>query len=164
MGRAFVLGDGIDTDQLAPGIFMKLPAEELAQHCLEGLRPDFAKSVKPGDCIVAGSNFGQGSSREQAAISLKLLGVSAVFAHSFARIFYRNAINIGLPAIEIAPEVIVDEGDELAFDLAKAQLRNIAKDTTYSISALPPHLLDIIDAGGLVPLLKKQFASGHLKG
>lgn len=158
MGRAFLLGDGVDTGQLAPGHLLKLPADELATHCLEGLRPDFASTVKPGDCIVAGSNFGQGSSREQAAISLKLLGVSAVFAHSFARIFYRNAINIGLPAIEIGPEVIFDEGDEIAFDLAEAQLRNVTKGESYSIAALPPHLLNIIEAGGLVPLLKKELA------
>ena len=99
MGRAFVFGDNVDTDLLAPGAYMKSSARELASHCLEALDPSFPSSVRQGDLVVAGANFGMGSSREQAAVSLKLLGVSAVLATSFARIFFRNAINLGVPAV-----------------------------------------------------------------
>ena len=108
-GRAWVLGDNIDTDVLAPGYALKLPPEELAQHCLEAVEPAFAKEVKAGDILVAGENFGMGSSREQAAISLKLLGISVILARSFARIFYRNAINIGLPAMFLPAEVEIGD-------------------------------------------------------
>ncbi|MCZ6604975.1 MAG: 3-isopropylmalate dehydratase, partial [Alphaproteobacteria bacterium] len=102
-GRAWVFGDNIDTDAIAPGIYMKLGPEEIAAHCFEAIAPDFAKKVTAGDIVVGGANFGMGSSREQAPQALKILGVGAVLAASFARIFYRNALNLGLPAI-ILPE------------------------------------------------------------
>ena len=120
-GRAWVFGDNVDTDVLAPGIYMKSPLSELAQHCLESVDPDFARNVAPGDIVVAGENFGMGSSREQAAQALIELGVAALVAKSFARIFYRNAINLGLPAL-VCPEADrIKAGDGLTLDRATAR-------------------------------------------
>uniref|UniRef100_UPI0025DD40CF LeuD/DmdB family oxidoreductase small subunit n=1 Tax=uncultured Caulobacter sp. TaxID=158749 RepID=UPI0025DD40CF len=124
MGRAFVFGDNIDTDLLAPGHAMKLEPREMARFCLEAVDPQFASVVRRGDIVVAGANFGMGSSREQAAISLKLLGVAAVFAQSFARIFYRNAINIGLPALVLPEAGEIAAGDEIGFDLEQGRADN----------------------------------------
>jgi len=144
-GRAWVFGDDIDTDVLAPGIYMKAPIAELASHCLEAVEPAFAREVKPGDIIVGGRNFGIGSSREQAAEALKLLGVAAVVAVSFGGIFFRNAINLGLPArarLTVDAEagrLAVEDGPELACD------------------PLPPHLLAMIRDGGLIPHLERKL-------
>jgi 3-isopropylmalate/(R)-2-methylmalate dehydratase small subunit len=163
-GRAFLLGDRIDTDVLAPGALMKLPADDLARHCLKAVRPDFADAVRPGDFIVAGEGFGIGSSREQAAASLRLLGVRAIFAKSFARIFYRNAFNLGLPALVFWEEGAIAEGDELDLDLASGRLRNLTASHSFALTPVPPHLLAMAEAGGLVPLLKQRFQAkeqGH---
>jgi 3-isopropylmalate/(R)-2-methylmalate dehydratase small subunit len=157
MGRAFVFGDNIDTDLLAPGHAMKLEPQAMARFCLEAVDPDFAASVRPGDVVAAGRNFGMGSSREQAAISLKLLGVSAVFAKSFARIFYRNAINAGLPVLILPQADEIAAGDEIAFDLSLGQARNLTSGRDYRFEGLPPHLLRLIADGGLVPNLMKRF-------
>ena len=121
-GRAFIFGDNIDTDVLAPGRYMKGPVEELARHCLEAVAPDFAKDVRPGDVVVAGRNFGIGSSREQAAQALKVLGVSAVVAKSFGGIFLRNALNLGLPVLvcEMTHDIRAD--DRITLDLASGRL------------------------------------------
>jgi 3-isopropylmalate/(R)-2-methylmalate dehydratase small subunit len=156
-GRAFVFGDDIDTDVLAPGALMKLPAEELAKHCLEAVAPDFAEAVRPGDFVVAGANFGLGSSREQAAVSLKLLGVGAVLATSFARIFWRNAMNLGLPALVFPQAGEIAAGDRLAVDPAGGTVRNLTQDRRYAIQPVPPHLMDMIAAGGLIPHLKQRL-------
>jgi 3-isopropylmalate/(R)-2-methylmalate dehydratase small subunit len=159
-GRAFVFGDRIDTDVLAPGALMKLAPEELAKHCLSAVAPGFAKTVQPGDVIVAGASFGIGSSREQAAVSLKLLGVRAVLAKSFARIFYRNALNLGLPAL-IFPDVeTVRDGDRIAVDLAAGRVENLSRGTLHAVAPIPPHLRAVIEAGGLVPYLKRRLAAG----
>ena len=158
-GRAFVFGDNIDTDVLAPGTLMKLPAQELAKHCLEAIDPTFAVQVQPGDFVIAGRNFGMGSSREQAAVSLKLLGVRAVIAHSFARIFYRNAINLGLPAITLAPDPIIQSGDLLDLDVSGGILINVTQSARHEFSAIPAHLMAMIDDGGLMPHLIKKFQS-----
>ena len=147
MGRAFVFGDAVNTDLLAPGHLMKLPPEELAKHCLEALDPDFASAVKPGDVLVAGRNFGLGSSREQAAGSLKVLGLSAVLAVSFARIFYRNAINMGLPAIVFPEAGEVCAGDELQIDPEAGTVVNLTQDRRYRVAAIPPNLMAMIAAG-----------------
>jgi 3-isopropylmalate/(R)-2-methylmalate dehydratase small subunit len=157
MARAFVFGDNIDTDVLAPGHAMKLEAQAMARFCLEAVDPTFAASVRPGDIVVAGRNFGMGSSREQAAISLKLLGVSAVFAQSFARIFFRNAINAGLPALVLPAADDIDAGDEIAFDLGAGVLDDLTQHRRYPFQALPPHLLALIEDGGLVPNLMRRF-------
>ena len=158
MACAFVFGDNIDTDVLAPGHAMKLEPREMARFCLEAVDPAFAATVRPGDVVVAGRNFGMGSSREQAALSLKLLGVSAVFAKSFARIFYRNAINAGLPALALPQADEISAGDAVAFDLGAGTLSNLTTRRAYRFQPLPPHLLQVIEDGGLVPNLMKRFA------
>lgn len=157
-GRAWVFGDAIDTDLLAPGHAMKKSPAELAKHTLEAVDPDFAASVRPGDMLVAGRDLGIGSSREQAAISLKTLGVSAVIAKSFARIFYRNCINIGLPAIIFDPAGRIHPGDRLRLDLAAGRLSNLATRESWPVPALPPHLMTMIEQGGLMASLQARFA------
>ncbi len=158
-GGAFVYGDRIDTDLLAPGYAMKKGPEALAQHTLEALDPDFAAAVRPGDMVLGGADFGIGSSREQAAISLKTLGVSAVLATSFARIFYRNCLNIGLPAIAFDPAGKVSSGDRLRLDLAAGRLENVTSGRTFDVPPLPAHLLDMIEAGGLMAHLKNRLSA-----
>lgn len=158
-GRAFVFGDNIDTDVLAPGSLMKLAPETLAKHCLEAVDPAFAATVQPGDVVVAGANFGMGSSREQAAVSLKLLGVRAVLATSFARIFWRNSINLGLPALVFPEAGEVRDGDRLIVDPAAGRVENLTQGRTHAIQALPPHLMDMIAAGGLIPHLKHRLGA-----
>jgi len=157
-GRAWTFGDNIDTDVLAPGIYMKLPVEEVAQHCLEAVDPEFAAKVRPGDIVVGGENFGMGSSREQAPEALKVLGVGAILAKSFARIFYRNALNLGLPALFFREADEVSAGDQLELDLAAGQVRNLTTGATYAVAPLPPHLLEMILMGGLMPHLKARLA------
>jgi 3-isopropylmalate/(R)-2-methylmalate dehydratase small subunit len=157
MSRAFVYGDEIDTDALAPGHAMKLTPEAMARYCLEPIDPSFASTVQPGDILVAGENFGLGSSREQAAISLKILGLQAVFAKSFARIFYRNAINAGLPAILLPQADEIGMGDQVAFDLTTGQLQNLTTGKRYQTPPLPAHLLTVIADGGLIAHLKRRF-------
>lgn len=156
-GAAFVYGDRIDTDLLAPGYAMKKAPAELAKHALEAVDPDFAHAVKPGDMLVAGHDFGIGSSREQAAISLKTLGVSAVIAKSFARIFYRNAMNIGLPAVQLDWDGRIAAGDRLRLDLAEGRLENLTRGDGFAVTPVPPHLMAMIDAGGLMAHLKERF-------
>ena len=158
-GRIFLLGDDIDTDQLAPGQYMRGGIEALAAHCLEATRPDFAKTVRAGDIVVAGRNFGAGSSREQAAEALRHLQVAGVVAVSFAGIFYRNAVNLGLPVL-IAPSIEgVSDGDAAALDPEGGVLRLTAKDTDIPLEPMPENLRAIIEDGGLVPHLKKRFAA-----
>lgn len=158
-GRAFVFGDNIDTDVLAPGRYMKGAVEELARHCLEAVAPDFAKDVRPGDVVVAGRNFGIGSSREQAAQALKVLGVSAVIAKSFGGIFLRNALNLGLPVLvcETTHEIRAD--DRVTLDLASGRLINETRGMVLSCEPLPAFLLDMLADGGLVPHLEKKLAA-----
>ena len=156
-GRAWVFGDGIDTDVLAPGYAMKKSPEGLAEHCLEAIDPDFAKSVQPGDIVVGGKNFGLGSSREQAAISLATLGVGAVLAKSFARIFYRNAINIGLPVVAIDLTDQVAAGDVLRVDLATGILTQLKNGEESELQPMPAHIIDILQAGGLMAQLKQTM-------
>jgi 3-isopropylmalate/(R)-2-methylmalate dehydratase small subunit len=157
-GRAWVFGDRIDTDVLAPGSLMKLNARDLAAHCLKSVRPEFAAEVRPGDFLVAGESFGIGSSREQAAISLKLLGISAVLAPTFARIFYRNSYNQGLPAIPFPSAREISDGDHLSIGLAQGVLVNHSQGQEWRFAAIPAHLMEIISAGGLTPYLKKRLA------
>ncbi|MGE3987282.1 3-isopropylmalate dehydratase small subunit [Pseudorhodoplanes sp.] len=156
-GRAFVFGDDIDTDVLAPGRYMKGPIEGLAQHCLEAVDPDFARNVRPGDFVVAGRNFGMGSSREQAAQALKVLGVSAVVAKSFGGIFYRNALNLGLPVVVCAGSDAINPGDRLGIDLARGHVINETSGRTLQSEPLPAFLLEMLADGGLVAHLEKRF-------
>ena len=156
-GKAWVFGDNINTDVLAPGLYIKGPIEELAKHCLESVDPDFAGSVGPGDVVVGGENFGMGSSREQAPQALKMLGVAAVLAKSFARIFYRNAMNLGLPVL-VCPDVDrIEAGHELRVDAATGEVENATTGDRYPCDPIPPHLLAMIADGGLLPHLEKKL-------
>jgi 3-isopropylmalate/(R)-2-methylmalate dehydratase small subunit len=155
-GRAFVFGDNIDTDVLAPGHLMKLSPRDLASHCLEAVDPAFASTVQAGDFVVAGSNFGLGSSREQAAISLKLLGVSAIIAPSFARIFYRNALNLGLPALFCEQASTIHAGDQLRVDATQGLIENITTGQRLTCRPIPAHLMTMVNAGGLIAQLQEQ--------
>ena len=157
-GRAFVFGDGIDTDVLAPGFYMKYPIATIAQHCLESIDPDFVKNVRPGDVVVAGKGFGIGSSREQAPEALKHLGVAAVLARSFGGIFYRNALNLGLPVLVCDAVDQISAGDLVHVDAATGVVDNNTRGIKLSARPLPGFLLAMIADGGLVPHLEKRFA------
>jgi 3-isopropylmalate/(R)-2-methylmalate dehydratase small subunit len=159
-GRAFRLGDNIDTDQLAPGPFLKLPPQQLAAHCLEAIDPSFASTVRPGDVLVAGSNFGMGSSREQAVISLKILGIQAVLARSFARIFWRNAINLGVAALIFPWPEELGAGEQVAVDPAAGRVSNLTRGTSWQVESLPPQVLAMLADGGLIPYLRRRRAAG----
>lgn len=158
-GRAWVFGDDVDTDALAPGRHMRLPIAELARHCLESLAPDFAAAVRPGDVVVGGANFGIGSSREQAAEALRHLGVAAVVAPSFAGIFRRNAVNLGLPALVSAEAGRIRDGDRVVVDLEGGRLVLPDRGEVVGFRPLPPVLLDLLADGGLVPHLERRFAA-----
>lgn len=158
-GRAFVYGDGINTDMLAPGIYMKHPIAIIAAHCLESVDQDFAGAVKPGDVVVAGQGFGIGSSREQAAEALKHLGVAAVLARSYGGIFYRNALNFGLPVLVCGEIEKIGAGDLVSVDAATGAVHNKTRGVMLGASPLPQFLLDMISDGGLVPHLEKRFAA-----
>ena len=160
-GRVFKYGANVDTDAIIPARYLNVsePAE-LAAHCMEDIDREFAGRVKSGDIIVAGSNFGCGSSREHAPIAIKATGVSAVVARSFARIFFRNAINIGLPLLESAEAVDnIENGDVLEIDLTRGEIRNLTKNRTYTASPYPPFMAELIAAGGLVEYTRKNLAA-----
>jgi 3-isopropylmalate/(R)-2-methylmalate dehydratase small subunit len=157
-GRAFVYGDGIDTDVLAPGMYMKSPIAVLAQHCLATIDPAFVSTVRPGDVVVAGRSFGIGSSREQAPEALKHLGVVAVLARSFGGIFYRNALNLGLPVLVCDAVDQIAPGDLIHVDPATGIVDDKTRGITIAATPLPPFLLAMIADGGLVPHLEKRFA------
>lgn len=157
-GRAWVFGDDIDTDALAPGLYFKAPIEELARHCLESVEPAFAGGVRPGDIVVGGRNFGLGSAREQAALALKVLGVGAVLARSYGRIFYRNALNFGLPALVLADWTDIDRGDVLRVDVAAGAVHNARTGAAWTVPGIPAHLLAMVEAGGLMPWLKLRVS------
>jgi 3-isopropylmalate/(R)-2-methylmalate dehydratase small subunit len=155
-GRAHVYGDDIDTDRIIAGKYTKtLNLQDLADHVLEDLDVDFRAKLVKGDVLVAGANFGCGSSREQAPLALKVAGVSAVVAKYFARIFFRNAINIGLPVLEV-PDLEADSGDGIEIDLKEGVVRNLTKGTTHRAAAMPQVMIDILDRGGLVAYLKEN--------
>jgi 3-isopropylmalate/(R)-2-methylmalate dehydratase small subunit len=160
-GRAFVFGDGIDTDVLAPGVYMKFPIGVIATHCLESVDPDFVRDVRPGDIIVAGANFGVGSSREQAAEALKHLGLACVIARSFGAIFYRNALNFGLPALVCPQAGEIAAGDRLSVDPGAGRIVNETRGLELQAQPLPDFLLQMIADGGLVPHLEKRFAAAR---
>lgn len=156
--KAWVFGDNIDTDVIAPGRYMKYGIEEIAKHCLTAVLPSFPADVKPGDAVVGGRNFGAGSSREQAPEALKHLGVSVLIAESFAGLFYRNAINLGLPAVACAKAKRIRLGDDLQVDLESGRIDNRTTGETLACEPVPPFLMTIIRDGGLVPHLEKKLA------
>jgi len=156
---AAVLPENTDTDVIYPGRYLNITdRDQTAEHLFELAYPDVRARIQPGDFLVAGRNFGCGSSREQAAAAVKYAGVGAVIAVSFARIFYRNAINLGLPAI--VAEVEAAEGDELAFDLEAGRIENLTQGREFKAAALDPRAVELLDAGGLIPYLKKKVEGG----
>jgi len=154
--KVWKLGADIDTDQLAPGAYMKLGLADIAQHCLEGVRPEFASQVQAGDVVAAGPNFGIGSSREQAAGALVQLGVQAVIAPSYSGLYFRNAFNLGLLLLTCPQAELLEEGERIALDLpGRAVVR--ANGQRLACDPIPDFLLDMVRAGGLLPQLKKRL-------
>jgi 3-isopropylmalate dehydratase small subunit len=158
-GNAWVFGDEINTDNMAPGIYFKEPMEVMVQHCLEAVDPEFAANVKPGDIVVGGKNFGVGSAREQAAMAFQHLGVGAILAESFSRIFYRNAINFGLPLLIFPAAQEIKAGQLLEVNPVAGIIRNATTGETWQVEGIPAHLMEMIDAGGLMPWLKRKYAT-----
>ena len=159
MGTVWKYGDDVDTDGIIPARYLNVSdPEDLARHCMEDVDPGFARAVQAGDVIVAGENFGCGSSREHAPLAIKGSGVACVVAKSYARIFYRNAINIGLPILE-CPQVVEEtqKGDLLAADLGAGTVTNLRTGRTYQVSPFPPFIMGIIEAGGLVPYTRERL-------
>ncbi|MDR7486019.1 MAG: 3-isopropylmalate dehydratase [Armatimonadota bacterium] len=156
-GRAWCFGDDVSTDLLAPGAYAVEPLEERRRHVLEAVNPRFAAEVRPGDVVVAGKNFGCGSSREHAPEGLQALSVGCVVAASFARIFLRNAVAIGLPVLTCpGATAAVTDGDPVQVDLAAGTVHNLRTGEVLTGSPLPPQMLAILEAGGIVPLLRRR--------
>ncbi len=158
-GKAFVYGANIDTDQIYPGRFLDLTEpDQIGKHALEGADPNFVKEVQPGDLLVASTNFGCGSSREHAAITLKSAGVGAILADSFGRIFYRNVINLGVPLI-VCPGIskIVKRGDALSVDMTTGKVVNETTGASAEAQPLSEYVLNILESGGIKPMIKKQY-------
>ncbi len=159
IGKVWRYGDNVDTDAIIPARYLNMSSpEELAAHCMEDIDATFARGVKPGDIIVAGKNFGCGSSREHAPVAIKGCGVSCVVAETFARIFFRNALNIGLPILE-CPEAAqaTEAGQHLEIDLAGGTIRNLDTGRLYQATPYPPFMLELIAAGGLVEYTRRQL-------
>lgn len=157
-GKVHSFGANIDTDAIIPAIYANLTIpKELGEHCMEGIDSDFSRIVQPGDIIIASSNFGCGSSREVAPISIKGAGVSCVIAKTFARIFFRNAINIALPLLE-CPDAVeqTEDGDELEVDLRQGTILNISKNREFKAASYPDFIRGIIEAGGLIPYTRAK--------
>ena len=160
-GRAWKLGDNVDTDVLAPGRYMKFSIEEIATHCLEDVLPQFASTVKPGDVVTGGRNFGVGSSREQAPQALKVLGVAAIIAVSYAGLFYRNALNLGLPVVVCKDALSIEDGEVVQVDAEAGSITvtNLASGATRQLACepIPAFLMAMVNAGGLVPHLEQRL-------
>lgn len=157
-GRTWRFGDNIDTDAIIPARYLNTSdPDELAKHVMEDADRDFPKKVKAGDIIVAGRNFGCGSSREHAPIAIKSAGIQAVVAKSFARIFYRNAFNIGLPIFESEDAERIKDGDEIEIDADSGIIKNITRDERYPSKPIPPFMQELISAGGLIEWTRKRL-------
>ncbi len=157
-GRVFKYGDNVDTDVIIPARYLNSSdPKELAMHCMEDIDKDFVKKVRPGDIIVADKNFGCGSSREHAPIAIKAAGVSCVIAETYARIFYRNSINIGLPIME-CPDAAkeIEAGDEVEVDFDSGIITDLTKEKSWKGQAFPPFMQNIISAGGLIPYINSR--------
>lgn len=158
-GKCWKFGDNVDTDQIIPARYLNVSdAKELAAHCMEDADPEFIKKASQGDIIVGGSNFGCGSSREHAPIAIKAAGISCVIAKTFARIFFRNAINIGLPIFE-SPEAVegISEGNEVEIDLDKSKIINKTTGEQFNFEPLAKEMVEIINAGGLMKFVKQKI-------
>lgn len=157
-GKAHKFSDDVNTDEIIPAKFLvSTEISELAKSCMDGIRPGFSKSISTGDIIVAGKNFGCGSSREHAPVSIKGAGISCVVAESFARIFYRNSINIGLPILECKEVSKINEKDDLKIDLEKGTVKNITQNKTYKTQGYDFFVQELIDAGGLMRWVKTRI-------
>ena len=161
-GKVYKYGANVNTDAIIPARYLNISDPvELAKHCLEDIDADFVKKVKPGDIIVATTNFGSGSSREHAPLAIKASGVSCVIAQSFARIFFRNAINIGLPILECAAAVGKAElGDIMEVELATGEISNITKSLNFKAEPYPDFMLELMSAGGLIEYTKRKLGAG----
>lgn len=156
-GKAHKFGDNVNTDEIIPAGFLNMSdPEELGRHCMEGIQPGFVGKVERGDIIVGGKNFGCGSSREHAPVSIKACGVSCVIAESFARIFYRNAINIGLPILECKDAVKISKNSVVEIDLEKGIIRQLPGNKLYLAQSFPKFMQELIRAGGLMKWVKKK--------
>lgn len=158
-GKAWKFGDNIDTDVIIPARYLNTSDhQELAKHCMKDAHPDFSSKISHGDIVVAGKNFGCGSSREHAPISLKASGISCVIAPTFARIFYRNAFNMGLPIFEsLEASEGIREGDEVEIDEDSGTIKNLTTGESYHVQPLPPFMQDLIADGGLIPHILKDM-------
>ncbi len=160
-GKAFIFGANIDTDQIYPGRYLELTdPKEVGKHAMEGADPTLVREFKPGDIIVASTNFGCGSSREQAAITLKAIGVGAVLADSFARIFYRNAINLGIPLL-VCPKIhsLIKKGDTVRVNMESGEVVNEDTGAKAQAQALSDYVMEILESGGIKPLIRKQIGA-----
>ena len=155
-GHVLKYGDNINTDIISPPQYMELSIAEAAKYAMSAVDPDFFARIKKGDIMVAGANFGSGSSRETSPLTLRYLGVGAIVAKFFARIFYRNAINLGIPVIECAETDKIADQDEIEIDLSAGLIHNLTKKESYPCSKIPPHIMELVADGGLVPYLKKR--------
>ena len=158
-GRAWVFGDHVDTDVIIPARYLNTSdPHELGRHCMEDADPEFASKVSRGDVIVAGENFGCGSSREHAPIAIKAAGVACVVAKSFARIFYRNSFNMGLPILE-CPQAVdgIKEGEVVKVDLSSGTVENLSTGESFRAVPIPPFMRELLDAGGLMPYVAKRM-------
>jgi 3-isopropylmalate/(R)-2-methylmalate dehydratase small subunit len=159
-GRAWVFGDNINTDLIAPARLLKRPVAEFSKYCMEPVQPTFAAEVKPGDIVVGGLNFGCGSSREQAPEALKYLGVAALVAKSFGRTFYRNSMNLGLPAVVCAEAGAIPQGARLRISLEEGVVADLDSGKSYPCQAVPPHLMAMLQDGGLLGHLEQRLRAG----
>ena len=155
--KAWIFGDNVDTDAMAPGRYMKSGIAEIATHCMESIDPSFSKSVKRGDAVIGGRNFGMGSSREQAPEALRHLGIAALVAQSFAGLFYRNALNLGLPAVVCLEAKRIRAGDELKIDFEQGKIENRTRGETLDCEPIPAHLMQMVRDGGLLPHLERRL-------
>jgi len=160
-GKVWKFGAHIDTDLIIAARYLNTSEpSELAKYVMEDADPEFVSKMREGDIIVAGENFGCGSSREHAPIALKAAGVAAIIAPTFARIFYRNAFNMGLPIFELEESAEIEEGDTVKIDMAKGEVINISQAKTYKFSPIPEFMQELVDAGGLISFAKKEIAEG----
>ncbi|MBI3457449.1 MAG: 3-isopropylmalate dehydratase small subunit [Candidatus Rokubacteria bacterium] len=162
VGRVWTFGDDVNTDVITPGKYLTIrEPEKLAPHIMEGIDPEFTRKAKPGDLIVAGKNFGCGSSRETAPAAIKAFGIGSVIAVSFARIFLRNAVNIALPILECpAAAQAIREGDEVAVDVAAGRITDRTTGVTFEAAPFPPFMRELMAAGGLVPYTRRRLGLG----
>jgi len=162
-GKVWKFGDNIDTDLIIAARYLNTSEpSELAKHIMEDADPEFLNKMSEGDIIVAGENFGCGSSREHAPIALKSAGISAIIAPTFARIFYRNAFNMGLPIFELAEANEINEGDTVKVDMAKGEIINITQGKTYKFTPIPEFMQKLVDAGGLIEFAKQEIANSEV--